>query len=196
MMFTKHFDPRFLMPLFPVFAIALAGYCARLSGAARVFALATLAFADLSAAQTAISATRTTVPWAAARLFQELESEYGASRVAVIGSCRDWNICNLLLVNERRNVRHRCAFVADLSRGDPPTRDIDAVVVADRRDIEGRTNPAFLRGYDSVEPRLGALGFRPITPATGHAGDIHMRAYVRSELFSRANSESRDARRR
>ncbi len=120
LLIPAYFDTRFLLPIWPVLAVAIGA-----SVHSQLFRLpvipktllglglaGSLLFAFSSVAREPSFATY----WETTRLIDHLVGRYGVSNLVNVGNCAAWNVCKTGLMNELRADPGSCFVLHDLTR--------------------------------------------------------------------------------
>jgi hypothetical protein len=208
LLFPAYFDTRFLLPIWPVLAVAIGA-----SVYSQVFRLpvipktllglgfaGSLLFAFSSVAREPSFATY----WETTRLIDHLVGRYGVSNLVNVGNCAAWNVCKTGLMNELRADPENCFVLHDLTRATDGRAErlleqADAVVVLERSDLPDNVvqfAPGLNRGYSAVVEKLGKnTNFRRVKlPAIG--GVPKLSVYVRQAQIEQAREMSKSETRR
>ncbi len=155
LMIPAYFDSRFLLPLWPsiavALAVALAQACRGLTLKPRVAIGAAIAASVAASIAGLVGEPASTTCWAARGLIDQIVSRYGVANLANVGNIADWNVCKTGLINELRDDPGGCFVLHDLSA--ESAEDLrkrlprfDAVVVLD--------SAAFPSGFLAAAPGL------------------------------------------
>ncbi len=131
----SYFDPRFLAPIWPAFAVVLGGLVTNQQdrrGKGLTFAV--LLIGSLWSFVELASEPGTTTYWAARTLIDEMVASHGVKTIGNIGDTGDWNVCKTGMINETRPHPEDCFVLHDLSRIAPEALSarlakLDAVIV-------------------------------------------------------------------
>jgi 4-amino-4-deoxy-L-arabinose transferase-like glycosyltransferase len=209
LLYPAYFDTRFLLPIWPVVAVAFGsrmslpyfGLPALAKASLGLGFAGSLFFASMAVAREPLFPTY----WSTTALIDNLVKRYGVSNVVNVGNCAAWNVCKTGLMNELRENPASCFVLHDLTKASAPrTRQLlmqaDAVLVLGRTDLsEAVVNvaPGLNRGYDAVVEYLRKdADFRQV-----EAGAIdrlpELLVYVRQTRLEEARKTSKlEARRR
>ena len=121
LLYPAYFDTRFLLPIWPVLAVAI-GECLHRSAirlAAIPKTLVGLGFAGslLLALLTVVREPSFTTYWETTGMIDELVERYGVSNLLNVGNCAAWNVCKTGLMNELRDDPGSCFVLHDLTQG-------------------------------------------------------------------------------
>ncbi len=120
LLYPSYFDSRFLLPIWPVLAVAIGltvhSHANRLAAIPKIalgvgFA-GSLLLASLSVVREPLFATY----WGTTGLIDELVNRYGVSNLVNVGNCAAWNVCKTGLMNELRTEPGSCFVLHDLTR--------------------------------------------------------------------------------
>ncbi len=190
LLLTSHFDPRFLLPVWPALAVSLGGFLRATTlrsgraGASIVYGAVAVGVAMSWTAM--IREPSSTTHWEARQLIDDLTATYQIRTLANIGDMPDWNVCKTGLINEFRANPSDCFVLFNLSQSRPEELEtqlgrLDAVVVLDREAFPpGHLEylPGFNRAYGSVARALSQNRYdRVETPTL--AGLPPLSVYVR-----------------
>ena len=168
LMFPAYFDTRFLLPIWPVLAVAIAAsVCSsvpRLPSLPKT--LIGLGFAG-SLALAFMSVAREpsfTTYWQTPVMIDDLVKRYGVSNLLNVGNCAAWNVCKTGLMNELRDDPGSCFVLHDLTRATEARAErlleqADGVVVLGRSDLPDgvvQLAPGLNRRYSAVVEELAS----------------------------------------
>ena len=151
LLIPAYFDPRFLLPIWPSLAVACSGMFLNVGWAPptlpvgerwalptlrKVFGPTCLSIGLANSVYALSHEPRSTTPWAARSLIDQLVTTQGVRTIANVGNTADWNVCKTGLLNELRRDPGSCFVLHDLSAEDDAgflrrVRRMDAVVVLD-----------------------------------------------------------------
>ena len=115
----SHFDPRFLVPIWPSVAVSLACQGSREIARRPLTAMAAVTLLSLGMVESArsmLGEEPRTTHWAASALIDDLQRRFGVRLIVNVGDSPDWNVCKTGLINERRRDPDGCHVLHDLSR--------------------------------------------------------------------------------
>jgi hypothetical protein len=157
-----YFDCRFLLPIWPVLAVAIGSRLSlqltRLPAVPRSLiglgCALSLVFASAAFAREPLFRTY----WKTTVLIDELVSRFGVSNLVNVGNCAAWNVCKTGLMNELREHPDNCFVLHDLTkRSDARAKQIlnqaDAVIVLGRSELSEavmQVAPGLNRGYQAL----------------------------------------------
>jgi Dolichyl-phosphate-mannose-protein mannosyltransferase len=210
LLYPAYFDTRFLLPIWPVLAVAIGSsvhlFAFRLPAIPKsVLALGfagSLVVACLAVAREPLFTTY----WETTGFIDDLVKRYGVSNLMNLGNCAAWNVCKTGLMNELRQEPGSCFVLHDLTRA-PEERathllkQADAVVVLGRSDLSDavmHVAPGLNRGYGGVLETLERdPDFRHV-PLSASDGLPELLVFVRQARIeqSREMSKSETRRRR
>jgi Dolichyl-phosphate-mannose-protein mannosyltransferase len=168
LLYPPYFDSRFLVPIWPVLAVAigttLAAFSIRLHFLPRAIVGFGLACSMASASTGLAVVPQVVTYWHATELIDELVTQHGVSTLVNLGNSSAWNVCKTGLINELRDQPENCFVLHDLTKlaGDRAGRLLtraDAVVVLDRSEIPQSlrdSSPGLNRGYETLIERLAS----------------------------------------
>jgi hypothetical protein len=177
LLYPTYFDPRFLMPIWPVLAVDLGSRFSRASPrfplVPRIVLCAGLAASVTSAALLVVQTPRLTTYWNTAALLDDLVRKYGTYTLGNVGNCPDWNVCKTGLINELRDQPATCFVLHDLTKLAGPEalrhlHQFDAIVVL---------------GQDHLPESL-----RMRTPGLNRSYDVLARAVADDPMFARVTT--------
>ena len=193
LLFPSHFDTRFLLPIWPVVAVAIgtrlaiAGRCLCLGP--RLIIGAALAFAIFSATARVVQTPTITTYWQTAALIDDLVRDFGIHTLGNVGNCEEWNVCKTGLINELRDRPDSCVVLRDLTKLRPTEAQrcidrFDALIVLEEPSLRQRTlDRAFglNRSYRSIVASLAQdPAFFRIVP--DHCGGLpRLAVYIHRE---------------
>ncbi|QDV38965.1 Dolichyl-phosphate-mannose-protein mannosyltransferase [Tautonia plasticadhaerens] len=192
LLFTPHFDPRFLLPAWPALAVCASGWLVRgIAPAPR--ALGGLVVASLLlgvgiSGMRLLREPRTTTCWEVGALIDELVDRHGARRIGQVGDSPGWNVCKTGLVNELRDDPADCDVSHNLSRLSPEelarlAPRFDALIVLSPDAFPPgllASAPGLNRALDAAADALPPDRFLRVEPASAAAAGLPpMSIYVR-----------------
>ena len=166
LLLPAYFDTRFLLPIWPVLAVAIGSRVGSLFAqlAAMPRSLLGLGFAGSLLFASAAVAREPLFPtyWKTAGLIDELVDRFGVSNLVNVGNCAAWNVCKTGLMNELREHPDSCFVLHDLTkvadaRAVHLLKQADGVIVLGRSDISHgvlQAAPGLNRGYETVVENL------------------------------------------
>jgi hypothetical protein len=186
-----YFDTRFLLPIWPVLAVALGTGVSLQLTVLRVLPrlLFGMGFAVSIACATAGVIREPLFPtyWKTTAFIDDLVTRFGVSNLLNVGNCAGWNVCKTGLMNELRDEPGNCFVLHDLTRATDARakqllKQADAVVVLGRSDLSDallQVAPGLNRGYQGLARSLSAdPDFRAI-PITATEGLPELSVFVR-----------------
>jgi 4-amino-4-deoxy-L-arabinose transferase-like glycosyltransferase len=208
LLYPAYFDTRFLLPIWPVLAVAI-GSSVHLS-AIRLPAVpktvlgpgfaGSLVLASLAVAREPLFATY----WETTAFIDDLVKRYGVSNLMNVGNCAAWNVCKTGLMNELRHEPGNCFVLHDLTRA-PEARaklllkQADAVVVLGRSDLSDavmQVAPGLNRGYGgAVQTLKQDPAFRQV-PFSASDGLPELLVFVRQARIDQAREMAKSETRR
>jgi hypothetical protein len=184
----SYFDPRFLAPIWPSFAVVLGGLVMKQSPRlSRFLAIALLLAGSIEAFVDLVREPGTRTYWAARELIDELVTRHRVKLIGNVGNTGDWNVCKTGMMNETRPHPDDCFVLHDLSRTAPETlaarlAKLDAVVVLKDSDaLTGidRVAPGLNRTRTLIDPTIQSSGRFQQIATPGLTGLPPMSVYVR-----------------
>ncbi len=208
LIFPAYFDTRFLLPIWPVLAVAIgatvSSYGLRLPAFPKT--LVGLGFAGSLVLAFMSVAREPSFPtyWQTTGMIDELVKRYGVSNLVNVGNCAAWNVCKTGLMNELREDPGSCFVLHDLTRttearAERLLEQADGVVVLGRSDLPDavvQLAPGLNRRYSAVVEELAT---RPDFRAVGlpaKEGLPELQVFVRRAPFQEAKKTSRSEVRR
>ena len=119
LLFPSHFDPRFLSPIWPAVAVALAAWGSREIAGRPLVAMAAaalLVLGGVGSMNAMLGEEPRTTHWKASALIDEIHRRFGVRLIVNVGDAPDWNVCKTGLINEYRRDPDDCHVLHDLSR--------------------------------------------------------------------------------
>ncbi len=209
LLYPTYFDTRFLLPIWPVVAVAISSWLCvqvtRIPFVSRSILGLGLAVSVACAGATAAGGSAFPTYWKTTALIDDLVIRYGVRTLVNVGNCPGWNVCKTGLMNELREDPESCFVLHDLTRASGPRADrllnrADAVVVLGRSDLSDaalQISPGLNRGYLALLERLNDdSSFSRVTmPATD--GLPELLVYLRpSRIAQNREKLKSDTRRR
>jgi 4-amino-4-deoxy-L-arabinose transferase-like glycosyltransferase len=210
LLYPAYFDTRFLLPIWPVLAVAIGSNMrsrvVRLPPMPKILLEVGLAASVLLAVANVAREPLFATYWGTTGLIDDLVKRYGVSNVLNVGNCAAWNVCKTGLMNELRDDPGNCFVLHDLTRGSDDRANqlldqADAVLVLGRSDLSDsvlQLAPGLNRGYGAAVENLARnTNFRQVAlPAT--AGLPELFVFVRQAAIPEAqemsNSQTRKRR--
>jgi len=199
----SYFDPRFLLPIWPVVAIELGRRFAimlpRFHAFPRCLVSGGLAASVLLACASVVRQPPIPTYWQTASLIDHLVSHYGIATLGNVGNCSEWNVCKTGLINELRDRPADCFVLHDLSKVPadqihPMLSRLDAVVVLKRTDLPERlfNFSAGLNGsYSTVVENVIQDPQFVLVPTPAVGGLPHLSVYIKETKLARTEKSPR-----
>ncbi len=208
LLFPAYFDTRFLLPIWPVLAVAIGAglhsHGLRLPVIPKTLLGLGVAGSVLFAFSNVAREPSFATYWETTGLIDDLVGRYGVSNLMNVGNCAAWNVCKTGLMNELRAEPGNCFVLHDLTRANEGRAEhlleqADAVVVLGRSDLKGdvvQFAPGLNRGYSAVVEKLGKnSNFRQVgLPASGSLPELSV--FVRLSPLEQAGETSKSETRR
>jgi 4-amino-4-deoxy-L-arabinose transferase-like glycosyltransferase len=200
----SYFDPRFLLPIWPLVAIELGrrfeAILLRFHAFPRCLVSGGLAASVLLACAPIVRQPTIPTYWQAASLIDHLVSQYGVATLANVGNCIEWNVCKTGLINELRDKPADCFVLRDLTNL-PPERirhvlsRFDAVVVLEQTDLLERQSsllPGLNGSYRKVVDNVTEDPQFVLVPAPAGIGGLpHLSVYVKETKLGQTERSAR-----
>ncbi len=166
LLYPTYFDTRFLVPIWPVLALAISSYLCmqltRISVIPRSILGLSLAASVFCAGAAAAGEPAFPTYWKTTALIDDLVNRFGVRALVNVGNCAGWNVCKTGLMNELREDPESCFVLHDLTRATGPRAErllnrADAVVVLGRSDLSDfslKISPGLNRGYLALLEKL------------------------------------------
>jgi hypothetical protein len=203
LLYPTYFDTRFLLPIWPVLAVAI--------GTAVSMQLATLraiprlligvGFIVSLGCATAAVAREPLFPtyWKTTGLIDDLVRRFGVSNVLNVGNCAGWNVCKTGLMNELRDEPGNCFVLHDLTKAEGARAQYllnhaDAVVVLGRSDLSDavmQVAPGLNRGYYGLVEFLNKDSNYSAVAMPATEGLPELSVYVRRGRLGQAREMSK-----
>jgi hypothetical protein len=197
LLFTSYFDPRFLLPIWPVFAVAI-GTCLSLRMPLASAVTRSLCGAGLAASVVCAMVAVAREPifptyWKTTALIDDLVRNRGVSNLLNVGNCAGWNVCKTGLMNELRDDPGNCFVLHDLTKlSEPRARQLlkqgDGVIVLGRADLTDavlQVAPGLNRGYGQLIESLHENPDFVEVPMAASQGLPELSVFVRSDRVAR-----------
>jgi hypothetical protein len=167
LLYPAYFDTRFLLPVWPVLAVAIgsrvAGRLIRLPAIPKAVIGLGFAASMLLAASSVAREPLFPTYWKTSRLIDDLVNRYGVTNLLNVGNCPAWNVCKTGLMNELREDPGSCFVLHDLTRASEARaqqllKQANGVVILGRSNLPNavmQAAPGLNRGYDAVVENLG-----------------------------------------
>jgi hypothetical protein len=208
LLYPAYFDTRFLLPIWPVLAVAIGSSVSLL--ASRLPAIPKMALGLGFAGSLLIACSAVAreplfaTYWETTGLIDDLVERYGVSNLVNVGNCAAWNVCKTGLMNELRESPGNCFVLHDLTRAAEARaqnllKQADAVVVLGRSDLSEtmmQVAPGLNRGYGPIVENLEKNpAFRRV-PLPATSGLPELLVFVRQAQIEQAREMSKSERRR
>ena len=203
LLFPSYFDPRFLLPIWPVVAIELGRrfdfMMTSFHAFPRCLVSGGLAASVLLACAAVVRQPSTPTYWQTASLIDHLVSQYGVATLGNVGNCIEWNVCKTGLINELRDKPADCFVLHDLTKL-PPERvrqvltRFDAVVVLRRTDLPERLfdfSAGLNRSYGAVVENVTQDPQFVLIPTPPGGGLPHLSVYVKGSKLGQTEQSPR-----
>ncbi len=191
LLYPSYFDPRFLLPIWPVLAIDIGRrfhlMMASLNATPRLLLGGGLAASLLLASTALIRGPSNHTYWDTGAMIDDLVQQYGITTLGNVGNCAEWNVCKTGLLNELRDRPADCFVLHDLTKL-PPERArkmldrFDAVVILSRTDSPEKQfvyPPGTNRSYGPVVENLTQNPLFVAVPTPVREGLPHLSVYVK-----------------
>ena len=120
LLYPTYFDTRFLLPIWPVLAVAMGCWLSvqlvRIPLIARSMLWLGIAASFVFATTTVAREPLFPTYWRTTGLIDDLVRRFGVSNLLNVGNCAAWNVCKTGLMNELREDPGSCFVLHDLTR--------------------------------------------------------------------------------
>jgi hypothetical protein len=198
LLLPAYFDTRFLLPIWPVLAVALGtGVSLQLTKLRAIpRSLIGIGFVVSIACATVAVIREPLFPtyWKTTAFIDDLVTRFGVSNLLNVGNCAGWNVCKTGLMNELRDEPGNCFVLHDLTkaadaRAKQLLKQADAVVVLGRSDLSDavlQVAPGLNRGYQGLVRSLMADPEFLLMPITATEGLPELSVFVRQNRLDQA----------
>jgi hypothetical protein len=193
-----YFDTRFLLPIWPVVAVAVAMSVSvplsRLRAIPRALIGVGFALSLTCAAAAVVREPAFPTYWKTTALIDDLVKRYGVSNLLNVGNCAGWNVCKTGLMNELRAEPTSCFVLHDLTRAQGARASYllthaDAVIVLGRSDLSDavmQVAPGLNRSYPELVESLNHDSNYSAIPMPATEGLPELSVFVRRDRLAQA----------